>query len=37
MNNNNANVGCLLILVAAIIFVLAFGFPTLRIAVYPIG
>ena len=36
MTNNNTNVGCLLILLAVIIFVLAFGFPTLRIAVYPI-
>ena len=35
--NNNAGVGCLLILAAAILFVLAFGFPTLRITVYPIG
>lgn len=37
MNNNNAGVGCLLILLAVFIIVLAFGFPMLRITVHPIG
>ena len=36
-SNNNAGVGCLLILLAVFIIVLAFGFPTLQITVYPIG